>query len=249
MFWFLLICFIIVFFNILSAKEEKKARKKNKRLERERREREKLAREATASPSKDGKISDDILKELELLDPFVSEKERKIRFLKSMGIDCFYHFTDRKNLESIIKLGGLYSWNYLETNGLGYVNSGGNIISRNLDKRKNLQDYVRLSFNNNLPMKWHREQQGYNIVTLKIALSVINEDMLVSDINATDTNCKFSKGYKGLNIVNYRAVKMGKCYRTDPLFKQRQAEILIKTKVPLEYITNLETLRNYRFLK
>lgn len=171
-----------------------------------------------------------------------SDKEKAINFLKSKGIYFFYHFTDRKNLQSIKKLGGLYSWNYLESNNLNYVNSGGNQESRSLDRRRNLQDYVRLSFSDNLPMKWHREQEGYDIVLLKISLSIINDDMLVSDINATDTNCNFSNGYKGLDIVDYQAVKKGICYRTDPLFKKKQAEILIKSKVPSEYIINLNSL-------
>ena len=33
-----------------------------------------------------------------------------VRILKEHGINSLYHFTDRKNLESIIRHGGLYSW-------------------------------------------------------------------------------------------------------------------------------------------
>lgn len=42
-----------------------------------------------------------------------------VRILKEHGINSLYHFTDRKNLESIIRHGGLYSWGDCIEQGMG----------------------------------------------------------------------------------------------------------------------------------
>ena len=58
-----------------------------------------------------------------------------------------YHFTDRANIPSIKKHGGPYSWYTCEQKSIEIKMPGGNQLSRDLDLRYNLHDYVRLSFN------------------------------------------------------------------------------------------------------
>ena len=48
-----------------------------------------------------------------------------VRILKEHGINSLYHFTDRKNLESIIRHGGLYSWGDCIEQGIAIPCPGG----------------------------------------------------------------------------------------------------------------------------
>lgn len=53
--------------------------------------------------------------------------------LEQQGINKLYHFTDRDNLESIIKNGGLYSWADCEQKGINISKPGGGQLSRQLE--------------------------------------------------------------------------------------------------------------------
>ncbi len=70
---------------------------------------------------------------------------------KRHGIGKLYHFTDRDNLESIIRNGGLYSWADCESKSIGIAKPGGSDVSRQLDMRDGLQNYVRVSFTERHP--------------------------------------------------------------------------------------------------
>lgn len=70
------------------------------------------------------------------------------RILEQHCITSLYHFTDRSNLQSIKQHGALFSWHHCETNSIKIPVPGGNQLSRDLDTRKGLQDFVRVSFTN-----------------------------------------------------------------------------------------------------
>lgn len=72
--------------------------------------------------------------------------------IKQKDIGKLYHFTDRDNLKSIISNGGLMSWADCEEKGIKINKPGGGNLSRQLDKRDGLQNYVRVSFVKNHPM-------------------------------------------------------------------------------------------------
>ena len=74
------------------------------------------------------------------------------QIIKENNISALYHFTDMSNIDSIKQNGGLFSWQYMENNNISISKPGGDGFSRQLDKRKGLQDYVRLSFTKNHPM-------------------------------------------------------------------------------------------------
>lgn len=67
------------------------------------------------------------------------------RYLKQNGIHCLYHFTPESNLNSIRRMKGLFSWKFLRNRRVNY-SGGGDELSRTLDERRNLENYVRLSF-------------------------------------------------------------------------------------------------------
>ena len=99
-----------------------------------------------------------------------------------------YHFTDRDNLESIIKNGGLYSWMDCERKGIKIAKPGGDQLSRDLDRRDDLQHYVRISFTTQHPMMFVAMRDGRvsNPVILEIDPEVIYwQDSKYANMNAT----------------------------------------------------------------
>ncbi len=80
--------------------------------------------------------------------------------LERNGIKKLYHFTDRDNLESIIRNGGLYSWADCENKSIDIKKPGGSDMSRQLDVRDGLQNYVRVSFVTQHPMMYVAMNDG-----------------------------------------------------------------------------------------
>lgn len=166
-----------------------------------------------------------------------SNAEAFKKYLSDNGIRYFYHFTDRRNLQSIKECGGLYSWKYCEEHDISIPYPGGDSTSRSLDSRHGLSDYVRLSFCNDHPMKWVLEQKGYNMVLLQVSIEVAClEGTLFSDINATDNTHRHGGNFEDLQMINIAATKQNYVSKTSPIFKQHQAEVMVKTFIPLEYI-------------
>ena len=169
-----------------------------------------------------------------------------IPYLNFKGVYKFYHFTDVKNLKSIIQYGGLYSWYGLETRQINSFLSS-NQLSHELDTRYNLQDYIRLSFGSYHPMSSRLiHQEGKKLVWLEISLEVACfEQTLFSDINATDNNVKIGDSLDFLKTIDLDVFKYQYQYRDlDYNAKKKyQAEILVKKFLPIKYITNIDTLR------
>lgn len=65
--------------------------------------------------------------------------------LGKYDIQKFYHFTDKSNIPSIIENGGLFSWASCENNHIKIARSGGSELSRLLDTKSGVEDYVRIS--------------------------------------------------------------------------------------------------------
>lgn len=169
------------------------------------------------------------------------EKSQIMGLLRRHSIGCFYHFTSRRNLKSIKKMGGLYSWYYMEQHEIDIPVPGGSDLSRKLDKDKRLADYVRLSFCSSHPMAYRLEQEGEDLVVLEIATDVaVFAETKFSNMNAADSLSYCAKGYAGLKEVDIDATQQLYLTNTDPLFKYMQAEVLVKTHIPAKYILNLD---------
>ncbi len=165
-------------------------------------------------------------------------------YLEAKGIQQFYHFTDIGNLKSIIKNGGLYSWYGIQKKGISSLLSS-NELSRQLDVKHNLQDYVRLSFYSYHPMSTRLiYEENKDLVWLEIDLDVACwESTLFSNINATDNNVKVDGDFNFLKTLDLDIFKYE--YRDLDLLgkKEYQAEILVKEFLPIKYIKNIETLK------
>ncbi len=158
-------------------------------------------------------------------------------------ITKLYHFTDRENLESIIRNGGLYSWADCESRNIDIARPGGGQLSRNLDRRDGLENYVRVSFTTQHPMMFIAMNDGRisNPVILEIDPEVIYwRDTRFADMNATRTGANVGGSVDDFRRIHFDAVKAHKHFdlaeEEQPYF---QAEVLVKNFIPLKYIMNI----------
>ena len=113
-------------------------------------------------------------------------KEANIVVLQRNEIPVLYHFTDEANLSSIREHGLLSASSLLANDMRAVMNSTD--LSRNLDKSLGLENYVRLSFNSENPMKYvaKNERRISRAVMLRVKLEVVSRPgVLFSDCNAT----------------------------------------------------------------
>ena len=225
-------CDITYIHNIINAEEAIK-RRNAEEIQKEEQRKEAIRKEKEAEKNR-----------IEFLSSLKKVDAISIRnLLLRNGIKCFYHFTDRANIESIRRNGGLYSWHYLKSHGIQIPNQGGTPFSEELDKRYGLQDYVRLSFCKSHPMAYRKMQEGANIVVLKISLDVATfRYTMFSDMNATDSLHSQGGDLAALQKIRFAATQREYVRHDDADFKYLQAEVMVKTFIPLQYIENINNI-------
>lgn len=163
--------------------------------------------------------------------------------LKENGIISLYHFTDKANIRAIKSAGGLYSWSYLEKEDIFVSSPGSGPKARLAALQFGLSDFISLSFIKDHPMKHVALKEGRisDPVTLEISIEVIFwEHTEFSTMNAADG--KTSKG-KSIDILRKCKFELfNKKYfdLEEDDKKYHQAEVLVKTWVPLEFINNIK---------
>ena len=166
-----------------------------------------------------------------------------LQILENNGISKLYHFTDRENLESIIKNGGLYSWADCREKGITIAKPGGSQQSRNLDTRDGLQHFVRLCFTRQHPMLFVAKNEGriYDPIILEIAPEVVYwKDTKYADRNATKNGAIVGETLEDFKRIHFQAVKARRHFdlpEEEQIFYQ--AEVLVKNNIPIQYITNI----------
>lgn len=185
-------------------------------------------------------------KYLSLIDEYKSNWIEFKKVFESNNITKLYHFTDKKNLESIRKNGGLYSWWKAEKLGIEIPMPGGNGESRYYDKKYLLQNYVRLCFTKNHPMRFIAEKENriINPVILEIKIDVaFLTETKFSNMNAAKTGHSQGKNLEDLKKIRFDLVLQPNHFNiSDSEKKFYQAEILVLEKIPLEYITNINSV-------
>lgn len=165
------------------------------------------------------------------------------RILDEQHITKLYHFTDRDNLESIIKNGGLYSWADCADKNIIISKPGGGDLSRSLDRRDGLQHYVRVSFTRQHPMMYVAMNDGRisNPVILEIDPEVVYwQGARYADRNATRNGARVGDTLDDFKSIHFSTVKQRNHFDLDvdeqPFY---QAEVLVNHFIPLEAITNI----------
>jgi hypothetical protein len=161
------------------------------------------------------------------------------------NIRCLYHFTDRENLESIKVHKGLYSWWYCIKNNIIIKKPGGDDLSRNLDKGKGSENYVRLSFCRDMPMMYLAKKQDriMDPVILNINTEVIYYNgTKFCNMNATRTEAEISDDFCSFQAMNFKlfSKKYFDLSENDKVFYQ--AEVLAYEHVPIDLIININEI-------
>jgi hypothetical protein len=142
-----------------------------------------------------------------------------------------YHFTDAANLNSIREHGLLSASSLAQQSLKAIMNSDEK--SRAIDKQKGLENFVRLSFNNENPMKYIAKNEGRisRPVMLQIKLEVVSkEGVLFSDCNAARHDATQSCSP---NVVHFDIVKAPNQFGVKAeLQRFYQAEVLVPSSVP-----------------
>ena len=139
-----------------------------------------------------------------------------------LHVDAAYHFTDRSNLASILQR-GLLSGRRMAWSGYEHRPSS-NDLSRELDRKLDLDDFIRLCLQPSHPMAYVARQRGSTneIVWLEVSLHDLHSRRF--DIHYSNTNATAGKA-----VVN-----------TDPqtaLKGDEQAEVLVRGHIPKRLIS------------
>lgn len=165
--------------------------------------------------------------------------------LSEFKIEKLFHFTDTRNLILILELGGLFSWKALETKGITIPAPGGDSLSRDLDERNNLENYVRLSFSRTHPMLTKAKSEGRIQREFVIEISpdvIFFNDTKFSNKNAASNRRSFNLGNSLGAFRTIRFDVFAQSYwdeETKPFF---QAEILVPQHIPREFILNWQVM-------
>lgn len=170
------------------------------------------------------------------------------KHLERNKIKHLYHFTDERNLKSIIKNGGLFSWNYCNLNNIEIERPGGDELSRKLDKKAGLENYVRLSFTPDHPMMYSVIKAGRieNPVVLEIDIETIFlKDSKFSDKNATRTDVNVGQNFEDFSRIRFDILSTLDYLNSEPKDKPYfQAEVLVKDKILITQMTNIQKFNN-----
>ena len=174
------------------------------------------------------------------------------QLLNENGITKLYHFTDKRNIESIIRNGGLYSWGDCVDHNIKVQVPGGSEESHSLDYYKKQQYYVRLSFVKNHPMKFiaMSDERQLQPVILEISPEVLFwKHTKFTDQNAVKTGANISGDPNDFSkLIHFDAIKATNVYDLSEEDRSYfQAEILVHHCLPLCYILNLDEIKRMHF--
>ena len=161
-------------------------------------------------------------------------------------ITTLYHFTDRRNLESILKLGGLLPLAKLRERGIAIPAPGGNDCSHEADATRGLDAYVHLCFRPNHPMEYVARKDGRigDTIFLEAHPSVqLWAGVKFSADVSNKSEVAIATMEEARGLIDFEVLYTRTDWK-DPDVKRRlqqseKYEILVPGKIPLEMIRNL----------
>ena len=155
---------------------------------------------------------------------------RNIKMLRNNGVQSLFHFTDATNLASI-REHGLLPWKKIEKDHIE-CKMNSSTLSHELDTRKGLEEYIRLSFCRNHPMMFQalKDKRITRPVILEINLQVVSRPgVLFCERNAAASGAETSANP---NVIRFEVVKKhyGAVSNEDKPFYQ--GEVLVPVSVP-----------------
>lgn len=161
---------------------------------------------------------------------------------KSTQQRCFFHFTDRQNLESI-KQHGLLSAAEAAKRGISIPVRGGNLWSQEADARVGLDRYVHLCLMNSHEMEYkaRKEKRISDTVWIRVLCDIIKEDGVLATLEVSNkSGATRMLPSSALDKMDLEVIYTRTDW-TDPAIKSRlkiarNYEILVPTSVPLRCI-------------
>jgi hypothetical protein len=143
-------------------------------------------------------------------------------------------------------MGGLYPLSQLEAAGVQIPAPGSDEGSREVDRRRNLDQYVHLCFKSNHPMEYVARQEGRigDTIFLQVHASVLHwEGVLFCPGMANTNGITFHTMDEARDMIDYN-VLYTRTNWSDPAVQQRlqaaeKYEILVPRAIPLDLIRNL----------
>lgn len=161
-------------------------------------------------------------------------------------IPRLYHFTDRRNLDSIRARGGLYPLSELVAKGISIPAPGGNQWSHDADGIKGMDRYVHLCFRSNHPMEYVARQDGRigDTIFLEIHPAVMQFAgvMFTSDVS-NKAGVQSVPIKQAVEIIDFEVLYTRTDW-SDPTIQQRlkqaeKCEVLVPCHIPLSHIRNI----------
>jgi hypothetical protein len=229
------------------AEQRRLAEEAKREEERKRREQEELIRKQQEEVQK--KKEQEKRQALQRLLTKKSNWQDFAQVLQENGITILYHFTDRVNIASIKQNGGLFSWHYCDINGIDILRPGGSFQSRQNDTTNGKRDFVRLAFNKEHPMLYiaQKDERITSPVWLEIKIDVAFWELTeFADKNAAAFKLytpNIGKDLQFLKNIRFDILNKAKTHKHYKLAEEEkpynQAEVLVKTWIPIEFITNI----------
>lgn len=165
---------------------------------------------------------------------------------RQYGIRSLYHFTDLRNMNSILELGGLYSLAALREMAIEIPAPGGNDWSHTEDERRGLDQYVHLCFRRNHPMEYRARQDGRiaNSVFLEIDIGVLNIDGVMYTHGVSNRSgvepVPIDEAHELIDFeVLLPPIRWDDSAFMERLRQAEKCEVLVPNHVPIEFIRNL----------
>lgn len=165
--------------------------------------------------------------------------------IRNNNINCLYHFTDKRNIQSIKQSGGLLSQEEIDGKNIYPIYSSSE-DSRANDNRQGLSDYVRLSFVKGHPMMYTAMTCG-RITSPRIIeinpLVLLLPGVLYSDRNALKNGAIIGSDAKALSNIQFNLFSQNYLSLIDSDSRSHyQAEILVPKRVGCEFFLNFNDL-------
>ncbi|MFJ4115896.1 DarT ssDNA thymidine ADP-ribosyltransferase family protein [Pseudomonas psychrophila] len=164
--------------------------------------------------------------------------------LKKYNVGFLWHFTDKRNVESI-KKHGLLSWRELQRIGLAPAVPGGNKWSHDADEFSGVDNYVHLSFNQENPMLYiaKRDKRIDDHVWLQIDSSVISAGTRYTDDVANKADVQMLDNDSAVEKIDFEALFKYMDFKVEGNKERKHAaaksEILVPVMVGIDKIKGL----------
>jgi hypothetical protein len=160
-------------------------------------------------------------------------------------IPFLYHFTDRRNLDLIRELGGLYPLAELRRKGISVPAPGGNEWSWDADEFKGFDEYVHLCFRATHPMEFRARAEGRigdSIFLMVHADVLLGDGVLFTPDVANKSGVQAYPIQQAAEMIDYEVLYTRTDWRNAAI-KQRlqqaeKCEVLVPRSIPLEMIRN-----------